>query len=187
LNSSCNKDDNTNPDEVACEKDENYFTASFDENTLEPYWQTGTPGGSNYTLIVNRNSSNKNNWRITVRVQEPNIDLIVILKNIENVGEYDIETGSIDFLPIAFYNNTYITIFDLNLVETDLFAGYTHFSLEETGGIQITEYDSDRGVLVGTFSCRLYSTEDENDVKEISGEFNINMQTYDNRTRPCWL
>lgn len=51
----CKKDDNNDPD---CVKEENYFTAEFGGQTLEPYWHTGF-GTTGYTLNINRNSKIK--------------------------------------------------------------------------------------------------------------------------------
>lgn len=64
---------------------------------------------------------------------------------------------------------------------------YTYFSLGDTGSIEITEYNSETGILVGTFRCMMYSTHNEGEKKEISGEFNINLTTHDKSIRRCWL
>lgn len=62
--SSCNKDDD-NKDEQGCVKEENFFVAQFDGETIEPRWITGG-GVSAYTLYVNRNNEDNNDWEISL-------------------------------------------------------------------------------------------------------------------------
>ena len=69
----CKKDDSNDPD---CVKEENYFTAEFDGQTLEPYWHTGF-GTTRYTLSVNRSSQNQNDWQIAIGIEEPDIYIYI--------------------------------------------------------------------------------------------------------------
>ncbi|MAP80518.1 MAG: hypothetical protein CL526_05465 [Aequorivita sp.] len=58
---------------------------------------------------------------------------------------------------------------------------YTYsFISSSNGTIEITEYDSGYGILVGTFSAEMVSTADPTVKKTITGAFNLNKSTLDN-------
>lgn len=180
--SACNKDDDNN-----CIKDENYFIAEFDEETLEPYWHTGF-ATKHYTLMAQRNPENQDDWHIYFNVNDSKT-LFLWIKDINGIGSYPIDTGTIEDVAPPLYGNTYISLKDLNISDPNINNGspYIYFSLGETGTIEIKEYDRTKGILIGTFSCMMYSTHNEGEVKEITGEFNINLATHNRDNKPCWL
>ncbi len=71
------------------------------------------------------------------------------------------------------------------IFDEDTFS-YTFIS-NNNGTVTITEYDGGLGILVGTFTAELVSTEDPAVKKIITGEFNLNKSTLDNTQRPCFL
>lgn len=92
----CNKDDNNNDDQ-GCVKEENFFEAEFDGETIEPYYVRGGGFGL-YTLNFNRCPENQDDWLLTVR-NENDISLYVLLSDINNVGSYNIVQGNPDLVP----------------------------------------------------------------------------------------
>src|SRR5690606_22769699 len=180
ITTSCKKDDN-NPD---CVKEENYFTAEFDGQRLEPYWRSGF-SPCKYTFNVS-NSQDRQDWELRIGIENPDLYIYVYMIGINEVGNYSIETGDETDLP-NFLSKTYIYIYNENYNGDPNLSAFTYFSLGDTGNIEITEYNSTTGLLVGTFSCIMYSTHNEGEEKEISGEFNINLTTHDTCVRPCWL
>ncbi|MDP2687660.1 MAG: hypothetical protein Q8O62_10595 [Aequorivita sp.] len=175
---SCNKKDDDNQ----CAKTENYLEATFDGGTIEPQYLVGG-GIGGYTLYATRNEENKADWNITV-LSENNISFYLTILNIQETGTYQFETASEDDLPPPpiSYLKTYIFL-DEN-VEGPL--SY-YFSIENTGSIEVIEYNEEVGILVGTFSCNLYNSFNPDIVKRISGEFNINLSTLNIDEKPCWL
>lgn len=128
---------------------------------------------------------NQNDWQIYIGIDNSRV-LFFWLKGVNNVGFYPIDSGSLDDIPFPF-SKTYIYIYDESYIGDPNLSNYTHFSLGNTGSIEITEYNSTSGILVGTFNCTMYSTHNEGETLPISGEFNINLQTHDTSVRPCWL
>ena len=182
VTTSCKKDDDNNdPD---CVKEENYFTAEFDGQILEPYWRTGF-GTTRYTFGVNRDNQ-YNAWVLSVRIEEPDIYIYIWIIDVNGVGFYPIEYVTYDDLMPPLYQKNYVQIEYTDIIADDGYP-FMYLSMENTSGIDITSYDSSKGVLVGTFTCGLYAPSNPNDIKQISGEFNINMTTYDPYTKPCWL
>lgn len=179
----CKKDDNNDPD---CVKEENYFTAEFGGQTLEPIWSNISYGSSIYNFSIYRQPQNQNNWKLSVGTQNPDIYIYIYMKDIVGVGDYPIETGTEEDLPNMF-SKTYIYIYNESYAGDPNSSIFTHFSLVDTGNINITNYDSAKGIVVGTFNCTMYSTHNEGETLPISGEFNINLQTHDKTVRPCWL
>ncbi len=171
---SCNKDDD-NKNEQGCVKDENFFEAEFDGEPIEPHYAQG----GLYTLYLQRCSPIDNSWKLSV-TQEDDIALYINLIDISNTGSYTITNGNPDHVAIDCDEVTSIYLFD----ET------THtysFISSSNGTIEITEYDSGYGILVGTFTCEMVSTADPLIKKTITGDFNLNKSTLDNTKRPCWL
>ncbi len=177
----CNKDDDKS-EEQGCVKEENYFEAEFDGEVIEPRWITGG-GVSAYTLYVNRNNEDVNDWEISL-TSNNRISLYFSLMNVDETGNYPIDEASSNGLPpIPFkYSKTYVYI---EKIITDSTVYY--FSKEESGNISITEYNSEKGILVGTFNCNLYSSVNPAIKKPITGKFNINLSTLNIDERPCWL
>lgn len=179
---SCSKSDDHDPD---CVKDENYSSWEFDGEMYEPNWVNVGFGYSTYNLSVYRQPQNTNNWKVEIGTSNPNLYLYMYLEDIEGVGSYPIETKlEEDLSPSEL--GTFLYIEDYSFFYDEDLSIYTYFSLGETGTVEITEYDWEKGILIGSFETDLYSTFDEEE-KEISGEFNINLETLDNRERPCWL
>ena len=176
---SCNKDDDNNAD---CVKD-NYFKAQFDGEAIEPRWITGL-GFSAYTLYVDKNNQEENDWGITL-TSENRISLHFSLINVLGTGHYPIADAASSIIPPIPYNMYSKTYIYLEKVKDD----NTHFffSIENTGSIEVTHYDNEKGILIGTFSCDLYSSTNPDIVKPISGEFNINLSTLDIDKTPCWM
>lgn len=174
---SCNKDDD-NKDDQDCVKEENYFEAQFDGETIEPHYAQGGGFGL-YTLYLQRCSPSDNSWKLSV-TQEDDIALYINLIDISNTGSYTITNGNPDHVAIDCDEVTSIYLFD----------GTTHtysFISSSNGTIEITEYDSGYGILVGTFTCEMVSTADPSIKKTITGDFNLNKSTLDNTKKPCWL
>lgn len=177
LLSSCNKNDDDQ-----CAKNENFFEAEFEGQIVEPRWITG--GGSRvYTLYINRNQENRDDWAITITAQN-NIVLTLSLMNIVGEGNYPVNTGNENDLPIPppFFRKTFILL-NQNVGDPSSY----YFSLENTGSIEVTDYNSETGILVGSFRCELYSSLDPSIILPIEGAFNINLSTLDINMRPCWL
>lgn len=70
----CIKDDNNDPN---CVKEENYFIAEFDGETLEPVWSNVGFGYSMYMFSMYRPPQNQNNWELIVGTQYPHIYIII--------------------------------------------------------------------------------------------------------------
>lgn len=179
LFTSCNKDDDKAQD---CIKDENFFETEFDGEIIEPRWITGG-GVSAYTLYVNKNNEDVNDWEISL-TSNNRISLYFSLINVDETGNYPIDEAASNGLPpIPFkFSKTYIYI---QKIINDSTVYY--FSKEESGVINITNYNSEEGILVGTFNCNLYSSVNPAIIKPISGSFNINLSTLNIDERPCWL
>ncbi len=174
---SCNKDDD-NKDDQGCVKEENYFEAEFDGDTIEPYFNQGG-GIGRYILSFSRCYDNGNDWLLTINT-ENDLGFDFSLIGITGTGNYNISTGNPDHIPANCAEN--ISIY----IEDQISNSYTFIS-SSNGTIEITEYDSGYGILVGTFTCELVSTADPSVKKTITGEFNLNKSTLDKTKRPCWL
>ncbi|MDP2687658.1 MAG: hypothetical protein Q8O62_10585 [Aequorivita sp.] len=174
---SCNKDDD-NKDDQGCVKEENFFEAQFDGDIIEPYYNQGGGFGL-YTLYLQRCSPDDNTWLITVRTED-DLSLYITVLDIVSTGIYSTTTGNPNHLAIDCAEVTSLFIQD------EATNSYTFIS-SSNGTIEITEYDSGYGILVGTFTCELVSTTDPSIKKTITGDFNLNKSTLDNTKRPCWL
>ncbi len=171
LGSCSKKDDDT------CLKNENRARVEFDGKVLEPKYIFGfTPG---YTFYIDRNRENYKDWNLKFASNDGETVSLTIL-DVEGIGSYAIKDGVVDYL-ISFpsYENTFIHLKNNNDF-SDLY-----YSINNTGSIKITEYNSDLGILVGSFSCKMASAIDSSNVKIITGKFNINQSTFKNE-RPCW-
>gem|GEM_PF-3916812 len=177
LLSSCNKDDDKK-EEQGCVKDENFFEAEFDGETIEPHYAQGGGFGL-YTLYQQQCSPNDNTWLITMRTEE-DLSLYITVTNIVGVGNYSIFSGNPDHIAITCAEVTSL------FIEDEATNTYTYIS-SSNGTIEITEYDSGYGILVGTFSAEMVSTADPTVKKTITGAFNLNKSTLDNSQKPCWL
>ena len=173
----CNKDDD-NKDEQECVKEENFFEAEFNGETIEPHYAQGGGFGL-YTLNFQRCPSNDNNWNLSVNT-DANRSLFIYLIGVNSTGNYILTSGDPNHVAIQCFESNSIYILD----ETT----YTYsFISSSNGTIEITEYDSGYGILVGTFSAEMVSTADPTVKKTITGAFNLNKSTLDNTQRPCWL
>jgi len=175
LFTSCNKDDDKAQD---CIKDENFFEAEFDSETIEPHYAQGGGFGL-YTLNFQRCASDNNNWNLSVNT-DANRSLFIYFIGVNTTGNHTITSGNPNHVAIECFDSTAIYLLD----ETT----YTYsFISSSNGTIDITEYDSGLGILVGTFTCEMVSTADPSIKKTITGEFNLNKSTLDNTKKPCWL
>lgn len=177
MTTGCNKDDD-NKEEQGCVKEENVFEAQFDDETIEPHYAQGGGFGL-YTLNFQRCPSNDNNWNLSVNT-DANRSLFIYLIGVNSTGNYILTSGDPNHVAIQCFESNSIYILD----ETT----YTYsFISSSNGTIEITEYDSGYGILVGTFSAEMVSTADPTVKKTITGAFNLNKSTLDNTQRPCWL
>ncbi|WP_152611558.1 hypothetical protein [Psychroserpens damuponensis] len=161
---SCNNDDDNNN----TQNNENTFTATFRGQTIEPE-QLSSGGVGDFTLNVNRNTDDINDWQITVR-SPVDLDLTLWILDVTGTGTYPIATANLSDITNPYFSNS---IF----LENGVTLSYTDLSIGNTGSFEITEYDSDRGIIVGTFSCDMYDTTDPGIITPIEGEFNINLET----------
>lgn len=110
----CHNDDNS----VNCVKEENYFTAEFDGQTLEPIWGNWGFGSKGYELSVYK-PEDQNYWYLTVGTQNDIITMNIL--NIDGLGDYPIETSTIDDLPIPNrFLKTHIYILKIELWTTQI-------------------------------------------------------------------
>ncbi len=174
---SCNKDDD-NKDDQGCVKEENFFEAEFDGQTIEPYYNQGG-GIGRYTLSISRCVDNENDWLLTINT-ENDMGFDFSLIGLTGIGNYNISAGNPDHISVTCAENTSIYI------EYQVSNSYTFIS-SSNGTIQITEYDNSSGILAGTFTCEMVSTADPSVKKTITGEFNLNKSTLDKTIKPCWL
>ena len=173
---SCNKDDNKEDQE--CVKEENFFEAQFDGNSIEPYYNQGG-GIGRYTLSLNRCNDNQSNWLLTINT-ENDLGLDFSIIGITGTGNFNISAGNPDHIAVTCAENTSI------FIEDQALNSYTYISSSD-GEIIITEFDSSLGIIVGMFTCELVSTVDPLDKKIITGVFNLNKSTLDKTKKPCWL
>jgi hypothetical protein len=164
LLSSCNNDDDNN----TTQNNENAFTATFRGQTIEPE-QLSSGGVGAFTLNVNRNPDDNRDWLITVGGSVI-LNLDIRLLDVTGIGTYPIETANIADLNNFFLNTS---IF----LENGVTLQYTDLSIGNSGSFEITEYDSERGIIIGTFSCDMYDTTDPGIITPIEGQFNINLET----------
>lgn len=147
---------------------ENSFSATFRGQTIVPE-RLSSGGVGRYTLSVNRNENDNRDWLITIG-GSVGLNLEIRLLDIIGVGSYSIETANLDEIN-NFYLKTVIFLSD------DVTLQYTDLSIGNSGSFNITEYDSVKGILVGTFSCDMYDTTDPSIITPIEGKFNINLET----------
>ena len=177
MTTGCNKDDD-NKDDEGCVKEENYFEAEFDNETIEPYYNHGGGFGL-YTLYMQRCSPNDNTWLITIRTED-DLSLYITITNLDVIGNYSISSGNPNHIAIDCAEVTSV------FIEDEATNSYTFIS-SSNGTIEIREFDNGSGILVGTFSCEMVSTADPSIKKTITGDFNLNKSTLDNTKKPCWL
>lgn len=162
----CNNDDDSGKDNGG-----NTFYANFNGQTIEPEWIHGFGYGS-YTLNVNRDwEGYLNSWQITVNSHN-NLTITIYILSINNIGNYPIDTANLED-----WTNGYKTCIFL---EDGITAQLSFLSLGNTGSFEITRYDSERGILEGSFSCDMYDPQHPEIIKPISGNFKINMETHPN-------
>ncbi len=177
LLSSCNKDDENNGDQE-CVKDENFFEAHFNGETVEPYYNQGG-GVGRYTLSFTRCDDNGNDWLLTINT-ENDLGLYLSFIGINGTGVYDLNFGDPNHIPANCAENISLYLFNQNAFE------YSYLS-STNGTVEITENDNASGILVGTLTCEMVSTADPSVKKTITGEFNLNKSTLDKTKKPCWL
>ncbi|WP_026450714.1 hypothetical protein [Aequorivita capsosiphonis] len=178
---SCNKDDD-NKNGQDCVKEENFFEAEFQGEIIEPRWITGG-GVSAYTLSVNRNNEDENDWEISL-TSNNRISLNFSLVNVNGTGNYLIEAATSSELPPPPFTFSKTYIYVEKIVDNSTIY---YFSKEGSGDIRITDYNSEDGILIGTFNCELYNSFDPSIISPISGDFNINLSTLNIDEKPCWL
>lgn len=173
----CNKDDD-NKDDQSCVKEENFFEAEFNGETIEPYYLV-SGATSFYTLNYTRCFESDTNWSLSIST-ENDIRLYLYLIDITETGTYSVIAGDLNHTQALCYNATSIYLVD------DVNNVYTYISTGN-GQIEITEYNAESGIFAGTFSCEMVSTTNSSVKKVITGEFNVNKSTLDNFEKPCWL
>lgn len=173
LFSSCNKND-----DAQCEKNENFFEATFNNDIIKPYYNQGGGFGL-YTLYQQQCPEANESWLLTVRT-ENNLSLYISLIELIDVGNYRISDGNPNHIAIDCAETTTIYI------EDETTNTYTYIS-SNNGEVKITEYDPKFGKIVGSFTAEMVSTANPSIIKTISGEFNLNKSTLDNTKKPCWL
>ena len=173
----CNKDDD-NKDDQGCLKEENFFEAHFNGETIEPYYNVGG-GFGRYTLSLTKCDSNGTDWLLTINT-ENNLGLYLSFIGINGPGVYDFYLGNPNHIPANCAENISLYLFDQNAFE------YSYLS-STNGTVEITENDNAAGILVGSLTCEMVSTADPSVKKTITGEFNLNKSTLDKTKRPCWL
>lgn len=173
-----------------CIKDKNYFIAEFDNYFIEPGWKSGFTSGNRYGLHVFQSPDYPNSWRITFNVNaQGDMEFNMFLNNIENVGEYPIETGTFQDAVYNPFSKNIIFIRDASLYSGSSYENtYVYFSKENTGNISITSYNQSSGILKGNFQCQMINSENAEEIY-IFGEFDIDLQTLNNieNSKPCWL
>ncbi len=162
----CNNDDDSGKDNGG-----NTFSANFNGQAIEPEWIHGFGYGS-YTLNVNRDPDDINDWFITISSPN-NLYLDIRLLDVIEIGNYPIESATMENL-----NN--FSSFTSIYLQDEVTAQYSFLSLGNTGSFEITRYDSERGILEGSFSCDMYDPQHPEIIKPISGNFKINMETHPN-------
>ncbi len=177
LFSGCNKDDDKS-EEQGCVKEENFFEAQFDGETIEPHYNVGG-GFGRYTLSFTRCDDNSNDWLLTINT-ENDLGFYLSFIGINGTGHYEVNNGNPDHIPANCAENISLYIFDQNAFE------YSYLSTTN-GTIEITEINNASGILVGTFTCEMVSPANPTVKKIITGEFNLNKSTLDKTKRPCWL
>lgn len=162
----CNNDDYSGKDNGG-----NTFSATFDGQTIEPrFISSGVTGA--YTFYVNRYWENNNSWKLKVNT-ESDLYLSLFILNINGIGTYPIETANLEDWTNV-YSKTCI------FLEDGVTAQFSFLSLGNTGSFEITRYDSERGILEGSFSCDMYDPQHSEIIRPITGSFKINMETHPN-------
>ena len=116
---------------------------------------------------------------ITVRT-EADLSFHITVKDLVDTGTYPLVAGDVNHVAIDCAETTSF------YVEDEATNSYTYLS-SSNGTVEITEYDSSSGILVGTFGVEMVSSADPSIKKTITGEFNLNKSALDNTQRPCWL
>lgn len=147
---------------------------------MEPYWSSGGYGIPTYTLGIYRNPDNIDDWHFYIMTNVLDFNVYLYFLDITGIGIYSIEMGTMDDLNQMFEKN-FIYIQKGDILEE------VYLSLDNALGINVSKYDSVNGILVGTFSCNMYLSSNPNNIVPISGEFNINLSTYNPNQKPCWL
>lgn len=163
-----------------CVKKENYAILNFDGKQVEPSML-----GSQYDFYISRDYDNPNNWTLSFGINKIKMHLYVRIKDVLEPGDYPIETAKRgdNHLWVA---KTSVFMEDKSRSLMPL-EEYTYYSLGDTGSIKITQQDSLQGILVGSFSCKVYSMLNKGEIRDLSGKFNINLSSLDTGKRPCWL
>ena len=162
----CNNDDDSGKDNGG-----NTFSANFNGQTIEPRFISSGVTGT-YTLYVNRHFDDNRDWLISVTSDnELNIDIRLL--DIIGTGIYPIETANLED-----WTNSYAKT--CIFLEDGITAQFSFLSLGNTGSFEITRYESERGILEGSFSCDMYDPQHPEIIKPISGNFKINMETHPN-------
>lgn len=161
-------------DEPKCTiKDKNYAVATFLGETYEPYWNSGSfHPGCRYSLDA---SIHGNIWYIGYFTESDDFMLQVNTAIIESPGIYPIEEEAYPD------TKTFLRLF-ANGSDGNFYTNFS--SVAETGFMEVTEYDAQAGILIGTFYCDMSNG---NEIIPISGEFNINLPELEECNKPCWL
>lgn len=162
----CNNDDDSGKDNGG-----NTFYANFNGQIIEPeFYSSGVVGA--YSLYVNRYLGNGNSWKITVG-SENDLNLTLAILNVNEIGTYPIDTANLE-------DWTNISSKTCIFIEDNITLQFSFLSLGNTGNVEITRYDSEQGILEGSFSCDMYDPQHPEIIKPISGNFKINMETHPN-------
>lgn len=176
LFSGCNKNDDGQANQ--CLKNENFFEAKFDNQTIEPHYAQGGGFGL-YTLYLERCYSNEDNWLLSINTEDT-LSLYLNLTEISENSIYSIGAGNLNHLALDCDNTTSLYIYD-ETVNSNIFIS------SNNGQLEITRYDRGLGIIIGSFTAEMVSTTDPSIKKTITGEFNLNKSKLDNTKKPCWL
>ncbi len=164
----------------------NTFGACINNNLLIPRDGTGTVGGSDdaysylggypnvtdyYELDI-RDFKSERTAKILIHMHQVHLN---------GVGEYIINESN-GYNAIDGLNHTYLHCRIFN----ESTNGYQYYrSFENSGTLMVTRYDYANGIISGTFSCRVKSSTNADDIIEIKqGRFDLNGYTLPNVSFP---
>lgn len=164
----------------------NTFGCCINGDLLIPRNGTGTLGGNDdglsyfggypevtdYYELDARDYKSSKTSKILIHIHEVHL---------KGIGDYQVDesngSNSIDGL-----NHNYI---HCKIYNNDQKEYQYYLSFENSGNIQITNYDFAKGIISGTFTCRVKNTSNPDDIIEIKdGRFDINGYTLPSTSFP---
>lgn len=101
-------------------------------------------------------------------------DLAFYFYNLHQLGEgsYTIKRGGL------WQNDSDVKAISLWVKTPENVVDKLYYSIEDGGILTITKYDYSKGIISGTFSCKLINNYNESEIGEITqGRFDINIKT----------